>query len=62
MVTWFSNGRFQQSFPIWRVEKQHGLADTILRNSDQLYVCMKLIENGKREETLTHIVIYTYIS
>ena len=26
------------------LKKQYGLADTILRNNDQLYVCMKLIE------------------
>ena len=26
------------------LKKQYGLADTILRNKDQLYVCMKLIE------------------
>ena len=26
------------------LRKQYGLADTILRNNDQLYVCMKLIE------------------
>ena len=33
--TKFSNGE---------LKKQYGLADTILRNKDQLYVCMKLIE------------------
>jgi len=33
--TEFSNGE---------LKKQYGLADTILRNNDQLYVCMKLIE------------------
>ena len=33
--TKFSNGE---------LKKQYGLADTILRNNDQLYVCMKLIE------------------
>ena len=26
------------------LKQQYGLADTILRNKDQLYVCMKLIE------------------
>ena len=26
------------------LKQQYGLADTILRNNDQLYVCMKLIE------------------
>ena len=26
------------------LNQQYGLADTILRNKDQLYVCMKLIE------------------
>ena len=26
------------------LKKQYGLADTILRNKDQLYVCMRLIE------------------
>ena len=26
------------------LKKQYGLADTILRNGDKLYVCMKLIE------------------
>ena len=33
--TEFSNNELKQ---------QYGLADTILRNNDQLYVCMKLIE------------------
>ena len=26
------------------LKQQYGLADTILRNKDQLYVCMRLIE------------------
>ena len=26
------------------LKQQYGLADTILRNNDQLYICMKLIE------------------
>ena len=26
------------------LKKQYGLADTILRNRDELYICMKLIE------------------
>ncbi len=26
------------------LKQQYGLADTILRNKDQLYVCMKLID------------------
>ena len=34
-LTEFSNDELKQ---------QYGLADTILRNKDQLYVCMKLIE------------------
>ena len=33
--TEFSNNELKQ---------QYGLADTILRNKDQLYVCMRLIE------------------
>ena len=26
------------------LKQQYGLADTILRNKDELYICMKLIE------------------
>ena len=26
------------------LKKQYGLADTILRNNDKLYICMKLID------------------
>ena len=26
------------------LKQQYGLADTILRNGDELYICMKLIE------------------
>ena len=26
------------------LKKQYGLADTILRNRDELYICMKLID------------------
>ena len=33
--TEFSNNELKQ---------QYGLADTILRNKDELYICMKLIE------------------
>ena len=33
--TKFSNGE---------LKKQYGLADTILRNGDDLYICMKLID------------------
>ena len=35
LSTEFSNDELKQ---------QYGLADTILRNKDQLYICMKLIE------------------
>ena len=31
------------------LKQQYGLADTILRNGDDLYICMKLIE-AERDE------------
>ena len=57
MVTWFSERcRTSTKFSNDELKKQYGLADTILRNKDQLYVCMKLIE-AEGMKSIDHITL-----